>query len=142
MLHYKKLTNRSLRRFVMMGFWIFMLIMVLLIPITMIIFGRLFSNKTPKEINYTFGYRTKRSMMNMETWKFAHEYIGKLWFICGLTLLLLSVVIMMFVFGKDPNTVGTVGGILTFAQMIPMIGTIIPTENALKKKFDEFGRRR
>ena len=126
----------------MVGFWIFMLIMVLLIPITMIIFGRLFSNKTPKEINYTFGYRTKRSMMNIETWKFAHEYIGKLWFIFGLTLLLLSVVIMVFVFGKDPNTVGTVGGILTFAQMIPMIGTIIPTENALKKKFDEFGRRR
>ena len=125
-----------------MGFWVFMLIMVLLIPITMIIFGRLFLNKTPKDINYTFGYRTKRSMMNMETWKFAHEYIGKLWFICGLTLLLLSVVIMAFVFGKDSNTVGTVGGILTIVQMIPMIGTIIPTENALKKNFDEFGRRR
>ncbi|MBR2654845.1 MAG: SdpI family protein [Lachnospiraceae bacterium] len=26
-------------------------------------------------------------MMNMETWKFAHEYIGKLWLICRLTLL-------------------------------------------------------
>ena len=71
----------------MVGFWVFMLIMVLLIPITMIVFGRLFSNKAPKDINYTFGYRTKRSMMNMETWKFAHEYIGKLWLICGLTLL-------------------------------------------------------
>jgi hypothetical protein len=49
---------------------------------------------------------------------------------------------MVFVLGKDPKTVGTVGGILTFVQMIPMIGTIIPTENALKKNFDEFGRRR
>ena len=78
----------------------------------------------------------------METWKFAHEYIGKLWLICGLTLLSPSVVIMVLVLGKEPNTVGTVGGILTIVQMIPMIGAIVPTENALKKKFDEFGRRR
>ena len=122
----------------MIGFWVFMLIMVLLIPIT----GRSFSNKAPKDINYTFGYRTKRSMMNMETWKFAHEYIGRLWFICGLTLLPLSVVVMVLVLGKETNTVGTVGGILAIVQMIPMIGTIIPTENALKKNFDEFGKRR
>ena len=126
----------------MVGFWVFMLIMVLLIPITMIVFGRLFSNKAPKDINYTFGYRTKRSMMNKETWKFAHEYIGKLWFICGLTLLPPSVVVMVLVLGKEPNTVGTVGGILTIVQMIPMIGAIVPTENALKKNYDEFGRRR
>ena len=65
-------------RFVVMGFWIFMLIMVLLIPITMIVIGRLFLNNAPKDINYVFGYRTKRSMMNLETWKFAHEYIGNL----------------------------------------------------------------
>ena len=64
-----------------MGFWIFMLIMVLLIPITMIAFGRLFLNSAPHNINSTFGYRTKRSMMNEDTWKFAHSYIGKLWFI-------------------------------------------------------------
>ena len=98
-----------------MGFWVFMLIMVLLIPIIMITFGKLFSKKAPKDINYTFGYRTKRSMMNMETWMFAHAYIGKLWFICGL---------------------------LTIVQMIIVIGTILPTENALKKSFDEYGRRR
>ena len=78
----------------------------------------------------------------MDTWKFAHTYIGKLWFICGLILLPLSVVVMVFVFGKETNTVGIVGGILTFAQMIPLVGTIFPTENALKKNFDEFGRRR
>lgn len=39
-----------------MGFWIFVLIMVLLIPVTMIVFGRLFSKAAPKEINYMFGY--------------------------------------------------------------------------------------
>lgn len=80
--------------------------------------------------------------MNMETWKFAHAYFGKLWFICGLILLLPSVAVMFFVLGKDVITVGTVGAILVFVQMIPMIGAIIPTENALKKRFDEYGRHR
>ena len=124
------------------GFWVFMLIMVLLIPIIMITFGKLFSKKAPKDINYTFGYRTKRSMMNMETWMFAHAYIGKLWFISGFLLFPLSAVVMTFVFGKGPDTVGIAGGILTIVQMIIVIGTILPTENALKKSFDEYGRRR
>ena len=100
------------------GFWVFMLIMVLLIPIIMITFGKLFSKKAPKDINYTFGYRTKRSMMNMETWMFAHAYIGKLWFICGLLLFPLSAVVMTFVFGKGPDTVGIAGGILTIRKAL------------------------
>ncbi len=124
-----------------MGFWIFMLIVVLLIPITMIVFGRLFSKSAPKKINYTFGYRTKRSMMNDETWRFANTYIGKLWYLCGIILLPLSVVAMVFVFGKGRDTVGTFGGILTLVQMIPLIGNIIPTEKALKRNFDEYGRK-
>ena len=49
---------------------------------------------------------------------------------------------MVFVLGKGTDAVGAVGAILTVVQMILMIGTIIPTENALKKNFDEHGRRR
>ena len=60
-----------------MGFWIFMLIMVLLIPLTMLFFGWLLFRRTPKEINYVYGYRTKGSMMNEETWRFANQYFGK-----------------------------------------------------------------
>ena len=49
---------------------------------------------------------------------------------------------MVFVLGKGTDAVGVVGAILTVVQMILMIGIIIPTENALKKNFDELGRRR
>ncbi|MBE6023390.1 MAG: SdpI family protein [Cellulosilyticum sp.] len=62
-----------------MSFWIFMLLMTLLIPISMIGFGYYFSKKAPKEINNVLGYRTSRSMKNKETWQFAHNYFGKLW---------------------------------------------------------------
>ena len=125
-----------------MGFWIFMFIMVLLIPLTMIFFGWLLFRKTPKEINYVYGYRTKRSMMNEETWRFANQYFGKVWYLCGLISAPLSVIAIAIVFGKGLGTVGTVGGIITMLQMLPLIGAIVPTESELKKNFDENGRRR
>ena len=62
-----------------MGFWIFMLIMDLLIPFTMIGFGKMFLKKAPDQINYVFGYRTSMSMKNQDTWVFAHYYCGKIW---------------------------------------------------------------
>ena len=125
-----------------MGFWIFMLIMVLLIPLTMIFFGWLLFRKTPKEINYVYGYRTKRSMMNEETWRFANQYFGKAWYLCGLISVPLSVMAITLVLGKGTEAVGTIGGIITMLQMIPLVGAIIPTEIALKKNFDENGRRK
>ena len=125
-----------------MGFSIFILIMVLLIPLTMIFFGWLLFRKTPKEINYVCGYRTKRSMMNEETWKFANQYFGKAWYLCGLISVPLSVMAITLVLGKGTETVGTIGGIITMLQMIPLVGAIIPTEIALKKNFDENGRRK
>lgn len=51
-----------------MGFWIFMLMMNLLIPLSMIGFGWMFLKSPPKEINAVFGYRTRRSMLNPDTW--------------------------------------------------------------------------
>ena len=125
-----------------MGFWIFMFIMVLLIPLTMLFFGWLLFRKIPKEINYVYGYRTKRSMMNEETWRFANQYFGKAWCFCGLILAPLSVMAITLVLGKGTETVGTIGGIITMLQMIPLVGAIIPTEIALKKNFDENGRRK
>ena len=56
-----------------MGFWIFMLLMNLMIPLTMIGFGRSFMKNTPKEINAVFGYRTSISMKNKDTWENPHR---------------------------------------------------------------------
>ena len=47
-----------------MRFWTFMLLMDLLIPFTMIGFGKYFIKSAPKEINAVFGYRTSMSMKN------------------------------------------------------------------------------
>ena len=120
----------------------FMMIMDLLLPATMIGFGRYFIKKTPNEINAVFGYRTSMSMKNKDTWEFAHKYCGKIWYVCGLAMLPITVIFMLLVIGKNEDHVGTVGGIICGVQLIPLIGSIFPTEIALKKKFDKSGKRR
>lgn len=125
-----------------MGFWIYMFIMNLLIPFTMIGFGKYFLKKAPKEINPVFGYRTTMSMKNKDTWEFAHRYCGQIWYVCGLILLPLSIVPMLFVIGQSDDTIGTLGAVICLVQIIPLVGAVLPTEKALKKNFDKNGNRR
>lgn len=124
-----------------MGFWIYMLIMALLIPCVMIGFGILFKNHSPQNINYIVGYRTARSMKSKETWDFAHRHFGQLWVTFGWILLPMSAVVMLFALGKDKDTVGTFGAAVCLTQVLVIILSIIPTEIALKKNFDENGKR-
>ena len=137
------LTNRDLVvKELKMGFWIFMLIMDLLLPFTMIGFGRYFMKKAPKEINSLFGYRTSMSMKNKDTWEFAHKYCGKVWYVCGMVMLPITVICMLLVIGENKDCVGSIGVIINVVQLIPLIGAIIPTEIALRKNFDKNGTRR
>ena len=125
-----------------MGFWFFMLTMNLLIPFTMIGFGKYFMNSAPENINIVFGYRTSMSMKNQDTWKFAHEYCGKLWFQWGKITLILTIIAMLFLLGKTVDIIGNWGGTICMIQLLPLIGAIGPTENALRRTFDKDGKRR
>lgn len=120
-----------------MGFWCFMLAMDLMIPITMIAFGNYFIKHAPKKINAAFGYRTSRSMRSREAWEFAHHYIGKLWRIWGIILLPVSAAAILFFIDRDIDTVAAAGTAICFAQLLPMIGSIFPTERALKQNFSD-----
>lgn len=125
-----------------MGFWVFMLMVDMLVPVSMIGFGKAWSKAAPKEINAVFGYRTDRSMKNRDTWDFAHRYCGKIWLVCGSVLLPLSIAPMLLVIGKNEDIVGALGGILCAVQLIPLIGSIFSVERALNKVFDKDGIRR
>lgn len=125
-----------------MAYWLFMLVMDLILPLSMLGLGRYFRKKAPAKINYAFGYRTNMSMKNQDTWAFAHHHFGKTWFLCGLVLLPLSVVPMLCVLGKGEHAVSLVGSIVCGVQLIPLLGSIIPTERALRRTFDRDGNRR
>ena len=126
----------------MIGFWFFMLICNLLLPVCMSGFGRYFRNKAPGQINMLFGYRTSRSTKNRDTWEFAHHYFGRLWYRLGLIMLPVTVAAMMPVFGKNIDFVGFYGSIVSLVQIVVMLVPIWFTESALKHTFDEDGKRR
>ena len=125
-----------------MGFWIFMLLMNLLIPLIMVLFGVIFSKKAPKNINYFFGYRTERSMKSEETWVFAHKYLGRLWLIIGAVMLLVSVGVMLAILGASETVISAVGTGFCFVQLAGLIIPVFPTEKALEKNFDKQGNRK
>ena len=125
-----------------MCFWWFMLLCDLIIPIVMVIAGRMMWKHCPKHINSMLGYRTTRSMKNMDTWKFAHNYCGKLWWKIGWVMMIPSALIHIPLYHSDKNTIGFAGVILVTIQCIILIVSIYPTEKALKKHFNDDGTRR
>ena len=125
----------------MVGFWIFMLIMNLLIPVIMAVFGNQFAKTPPKEINSVFGYRTSISMKNKDTWTFAHHYFGKLWRIIGVIIGTLSIIAMIFMLGREIEIIGMLGGIICGIQIVFMIIPIFLTQKALNANFDKDGNR-
>ena len=124
-----------------MGFWLFMLAMDLLIPLTMLYFGHRFQRKAPDKINVFFGYRTARSMKNRDTWVFAHEQTGRYWYWAGWVTLVLTVLAMLLLLGKDMDTVSFWGTVVCVAQCIPLAGVCVVVEQALKHTFDDYGNR-
>ena len=122
-----------------MGYWIFMFVMDLLLPVTMIGLGRYFSKHAPKEINPLFGYRTEMSMKNEQTWQFANHYFGKTSYRFGWIQLLITILFMLPAIGKDTTFISIAGLILIGVQLIPLFISIAITEHALHKNCDSDG---
>lgn len=118
-----------------MWLWWFMFFCNILIPVTLIVGGRIMWKHCPKEINGWVGYRTKRSMKNMDTWKFAHNYCGHLWWKIGWVIFFLSILVQIPFFHGTYKTIGLSGGIICIVQCIILLLSIFLTEKALKKTF-------
>ena len=114
----------------------FWLLCDLFIPFIMTVVGRMTSKHCPKNINSLIGYRTTRSMKNMDTWKFAHEYCGKLWWKIGWIMIILSALIYIPLYQSDNNVIGIAGVVLITIQCIILIVSIYPSEKVLKEHFN------
>ena len=78
----------------------------------------------------------------MDTWKFAHDHCGRIWWKVGLVMLIGSVAAHIPFYGADEDTIGNLCLIVMAVQMVVLIGSIFPTEAALKRTFNEDGTRR
>ena len=125
-----------------MWFWWFLFVCNLIVPIIMISAGRMMWKNAPDKINRVYGYRTKYSMINDDTWRFAHDYCGRLWWKIGWKMLILSVLVQILFYHGNEDTIGTVCLVLCNVQLVGLILSIIPTEIALRKTFDKDGKRK
>ena len=125
-----------------MGFFIAMFVCNLLMPFIMLIGGYCMYRKPPKEINGLVGYRTTMSKKNKNTWKFAHDYCGRLWIKLWFILLIPTILVQIPFVHSSENAIGIVALIVEAVQLAILLGSIVPVEKALKRTFDENGVRR
>ena len=125
-----------------MWYWWLMEICSLILPLFMLMTGKLFGKDYPKHINGTLGHRTRRSMQNMDTWRFAHDYSGKLNWKMGKILLVPSALVLIPFYHSNETVINIVATILVLIQGAVEIALAFLTESALKKAFDDYGTRR
>ncbi len=125
-----------------MWFWWFMFVCNMVCSLAMIIGGWSMWKHCPKKINGLCGYRSSRSRLNQDTWRFAHENCGKRWWKIGWIMLILSILVQIPFYGADDDTIGMLGMILCIVECTILLVSIIPTERALKKNFNDDGSRK
>lgn len=125
-----------------MQIWFFMLFIAIVLPLIMFMSSFYFIAGGPKNINNIFGYRTGRSMINKDTWVFAHEYCGKLWLKVSIVFILASIVIMLCLIKTDQRVFVAVGFVIFIAEFVTLFFTINKTEKALADNFDIKGNRK
>lgn len=125
-----------------MGYLVYMTLVCVLIPITMLAFGIVFIKKPPRSINSIYGYRTDYSMKSQDTWDFAHKYIGRIWVILGSVLLVIFVTTSILFYVLLREHFDNICGLLCLLGVLGLIAPIIPTEITLKKTFDKNGNKK
>lgn len=118
---------------------IFSFLMTLMLTLTMIVFGLVFLKRPPRNINSLYGYRTRMSSKNQETWDFAHEYAGRVWLNTGLFALACSIAVIILL--KNSKDYERYMLTLFYIQMGFMMMVIPLTEKALRKSFDKDGNK-
>lgn len=81
----------------------------------------------PKKINYLYGYRTKNSMRNQQSWDFAQQFSSKLLIKYGIILAITSLLSFITDFKNEINLI--IAFLLLFALVLLLF---LKVEKALK----------
>lgn len=122
--------------------WVFIIICAALIPGIMLVFGWWFGTHPPKKINHFCGYRTRRSMKNMDTWVFAHKKCGEVWINWSKWAATPGLMLLLTASGKTPERIESNGIFVLLIQVAILLISLIPVEKALRETFDADGNRK
>lgn len=122
-----------------MGTWIIIVITYILIPALMTGAGWMIWKHSPKNINAIYGYRTRMSSLNQNTWRFAQEYAGRLWVRWGIRMMPVSILLLMIFAASGETAASIAGSVLCMVQILIMLSSISVVERTLNKVFDKQG---
>lgn len=122
-----------------MGTWIIIVITYILIPALMTSAGWMIWKHPPKTSNAIYGYRTRMSSLNQNTWRFSQEYAGRLWVRWGIRMMPVSILLLMFIAVSGEKAAATAGSVLCMIQIVIMLSSIAVVERMLNKIFDKHG---
>ncbi len=121
---------------------------VSVIPLVMLLGGRIMALGVPSEPNCFVGYRTALSMSSAEAWNYANRLCGKLWKRISWPLLAVSIAVLFiaaYAAGFD-QTEGEGGAGLTWiimaisgGQIATLLGSILYVERRLRETFNADG---
>lgn len=110
-------------------------ISIVLISAIFIITGFYLKKYPPKEINYFYGYRSKRALKNQEQWNFSQQKSAVELIRTG-KLLLISQVFIFFIPEEHLYT-PYILGVIVVLIMLGYFNVVLKTEKAIIRKFNK-----
>lgn len=92
----------------------------------------------PPQDQSLLGYRTRRSMQNPDTWRFAQAYYGRLCRKMGWPAAAVTGCAQLLFLHSSPDMLGAFSAAAVLVQSALLVLSIFSTEKALKKKFGDF----
>jgi uncharacterized membrane protein len=102
-----------------------------------LIVGAIFSRFPANTINMYYGYRTRKSMLNQDTWNVANTFSGILMKRIGVVSILIGIIISLA--SSSIGFVAIANVVLTIASAILLV---VLTERKLDEEFDKDGIRK
>ena len=109
---------------------------LLTLPLPLLIVSAVFRIFPPKKINRFYGYRTKSSMKNQDTWNEANRFAANLMLIISVVYFFFIMLCVIFIQGREMQIWASAVSLFCL-----VFGVLFITEWRLKKLFDESGKR-
>lgn len=112
-----------------------MIVVLIILDILILGLAIIFRVARPKEINSLYGFRTKKSMLNQDTWRVANVYWTNLNLVGSVFVLLFQGALLLLQKPWEGIIAGT-----CVAWVVMLIASMIMTNRVLSSHFDQEGR--
>ncbi len=119
-----------------------MYLLLLAVPVCAVVLGFMCWRCPPKGPTWAYGYRSRRARASTESWLFAQNLAGQIWYFLGLVMLVGSFAVMTKLDMEQIEGAFYKASVVVIVQLVLVCLCQLPTEYLLLQRFDRFGRDR